>query len=266
MAGNSTEPGRSVTSKVAAILMSFTSGRGHALVDLARQAGLPTSTAHRLARELTDRHLLERTEDGEFRVGLPLRMLSGDAAEPPTLHERAPFVVDDLCEATRATTRLGVLDDLEVASIERQPGHRPVSTFSAAARLPVHATALGKAMLAFAPAQVVRMVLTPPLTAFTSATLTAPEQLHRALQCVRLRGMATGCGELQPGRCDVAVPVLGPAGAAIAAVGVEVPDLEQATLGKVVPALVLAARGLARELAVDPRERVAAETGSRAAG
>ena len=86
------------------------------------QAGLPTSTAHRLARELTDRHLLERTEDGEFRAGLPLRMLSGETAEPPTLHERAPFVVDDLCEATRATAQLGVLDDLEVAYIERQPG------------------------------------------------------------------------------------------------------------------------------------------------
>lgn len=259
VAGNSTEPGRSVTSKVAAILMSFTSGRGHALVDLARQAGLPTSTAHRLARELTDRHLLERTEDGEFRAGLPLRMLSGDAAEPPTLHERAPFVVDDLCEATHATTRLGVLDDLEVAYIERRPGHQPVTTFSAAARLPAHATALGKALLAFAPAQVVRMVLTPSLPAFTPATMTTPEQLHRALQCVRLHGMATCCGELQAARSEVAVPVLGPTGAAIAAVGVEVADLEPPTLGKVVPALVLAARGLARELAVDPRERAVGE-------
>ena len=96
MAGNSTEPGRSVTSKVAAILMSFTNGRGHALVDLARQAGLPTSTAHRLARELADRHLLERTDDGEFRVGLPLRMFvlfsrppRPDAAEPEPPSERA---------------------------------------------------------------------------------------------------------------------------------------------------------------------------------
>jgi len=266
MAGNSSEPGRSVTSKVAAILMSFTSGRGHALVDLARQAGLPTSTAHRLARELTDRHLLERTDDGEFRAGLPLRMLSGEPAEPPTLHERAPFVVDDLCEATRATAQLGVLDDLEVAYIERQPGFRPVTTFSAAARLPVHATALGKALLAFAPAQVVRMVLGPSLPAFTPATLTNPECIHRALQCVRLHGMATSCGELQPGRCGVAVPVLGPPGTAIAAVGVEVPDLEQATLGRVVPALVLAARGLARELSVDPREHASAGARSRAAG
>jgi DNA-binding IclR family transcriptional regulator len=107
------------------------------------------------------------------------------------------------------------------------------------------------------------MVLTPSLPAFTPATVTAPEQLHRTLQCVRLHGMATCCGELQAGTCNVAVPVLGPGGTAIAAVGVDVPDLEPATLGKVVPALVLAARGLARELAVDPRERAAA--GDRAA-
>src|ERR671916_157383 len=163
MAGNSTEPGRSVTSKIAAILMSFTNGRGHALGDLARQAGLPTSTAHRLARELTDRHLLERTDDGEFRVGLPLRT-------------------------------------------------------------------------------------------YTQATITNPEQLHRALQCVRLHGMATSCGELQAGRYGVAVPVLCGSGTAIAAVGIDLPDLEQATLGRVVPALVLASRGLARELAVDARD------------
>jgi DNA-binding IclR family transcriptional regulator len=268
MAGNSTEPGRSVTSKVAAILLSFTNGRGHALVDLARQAGLPTSTAHRLARELTDRHLLERTDDGEFRVGLPLRMLCGEVAERPTLRERAPFVVDDLCEATRATTRLGVLDDLEVAYIERLPGHRPVSTFSAAARLPVHATALGRALLAFSPPQVVRMVLPPSLPSYTPATPTTPDQLHRALQCVRLHGMATSRGELHPRGCAVAVPVLGPCGTAMAAVEVDVPDLEGPTLGRVLPALVLAARGLARELAADPRPHVvtAAGVGGRAAG
>jgi hypothetical protein len=82
--------------------------------------------------------------------------------------------------------------------------------------------------------------------------------------------MATSCGELQAGHCGVAVPVLGSCGTAIASVGVEVADLEPATLGRVVPALVLAARGLARELAVDPRERATAAVGAvggrRAAG
>jgi DNA-binding IclR family transcriptional regulator len=78
--------------------------------------------------------------------------------------------------------------------------------------------------------------------------------------------MATSCGELQAGHCGVAVPVPGPCGTAIAAVGVEVADLEPATLGRVVPALVLAARGLARELAVDPRERAIAAVGAAGSG
>lgn len=76
MAGNSTEPGRSVASKVAAILMSFTNGRGHALVDLARQAGLPTSTAHRLARELADRHLSTRPCGGGATSRPPRRPMA----------------------------------------------------------------------------------------------------------------------------------------------------------------------------------------------
>jgi DNA-binding IclR family transcriptional regulator len=273
MAGNSTEPGRSVTSKVAAILMTFTNGRCHVVTDLARQAGLATSTAHRLTRELADRHLLERTADGEFRVGLPLRMLCGDTVERPTLRERAPFVVDDLCEATHCTTRLGVLDDLEVAYIERLPGPRPVSSFSAAARLPLHATALGKALLAFSPPHVVRMVLAPSLPAFTAATPTTPEQLHRALQGVRLRGVATSRGELHPGGCAVAVPVLDASGTALAAIEVEVPDLDPATLARVGPPLTLAARGLAREVLAEPRRAappvrrpVASGHGAQAAG
>jgi hypothetical protein len=52
-------------------------------------------------------------------------------------------------------------------------------------------------------------------------------------------------------------------------VGIDLPDLEQATLGRVVPALVLASRGLARELAVDARDGATtaeATAGSRAAG
>jgi DNA-binding IclR family transcriptional regulator len=52
MAGNSTESGRSVTSKITSILMTFTEGSVHSLTEIARLAGLPVSTAHRLTSEL----------------------------------------------------------------------------------------------------------------------------------------------------------------------------------------------------------------------
>jgi DNA-binding IclR family transcriptional regulator len=46
MAGNTMDPGRSVTSKLAAILNSFKTGGGHGSTELARFTGLPMSTAH----------------------------------------------------------------------------------------------------------------------------------------------------------------------------------------------------------------------------
>ncbi len=73
MAGNSTEPGQSVTSRVAAILLTFTDCDERSLTEIARLAGLPVSTAHRLAVELASRDLLERDEDGHYHVGSPLR-------------------------------------------------------------------------------------------------------------------------------------------------------------------------------------------------
>jgi hypothetical protein len=52
MAGNAIEPGRSVTSKVAAILLTFGDGAEHSLTEIARLTCLPVSTTHRLVTEL----------------------------------------------------------------------------------------------------------------------------------------------------------------------------------------------------------------------
>src|SRR5207249_5885752 len=110
VAGNSTEVGRSVTSKITSILMTFTEGSEHSLTEIAQLAGLPVSTAHRLTSELASWRLLERTENGLYRAGLPLRMMgTAGRACAPTLQERAPCVLEDLAVATRCRARLGVL-------------------------------------------------------------------------------------------------------------------------------------------------------------
>src|SRR5947199_9200231 len=89
MAGNSTEAGRSVTSKITAILMTFTEGSEHSLTEIARLAGLPISTAHRLTSELASWRLLDRTEQGNYRAGLPLRMIGTRDGCPASLQEPA---------------------------------------------------------------------------------------------------------------------------------------------------------------------------------
>jgi DNA-binding IclR family transcriptional regulator len=248
MAGNSTEAGRSVTNKITSILMTFTEGSDHSLTEIAQLAGLPISTAHRLTSELASWRLLERTTEGRYRAGLPLRMLGAGDVHPPDLRERAPCVLEDLAQATRCRARLGILQELEVAYIEKQPGLRPVSAFASAATLPAHATALGRALLAFAPPSTVEMTIMRGLRAYTPHTITSPDRLRRALAVTRVTKVAVTRFELEATTCAVGVPVFGAGGEVVAAIELTVPDLGR-ELHPVMASLSIASRSLSRELA-----------------
>jgi DNA-binding IclR family transcriptional regulator len=255
MAGNSVESGRSVTSKVTAILTAFTAGGAYSLSELARLTGLPTTTAHRILSELTSSRLLERTPDGGYRVGLPLRTMRGQPCPTDILAERGPHVLDDLAAAIPYPVRLGVLRDLRVAYLEAR-GAGPGCPSPAGARLPAHATAIGKVLLAFAPAATVRAVLAGGLPAFTEHTLTRPEQLRHALAVIRLTRFGTSDSELRPGVCALATPVFGPGGEIRAALEARVPDMRTG-VDAVRPLLTVAARGLSRELSASCSEHSA---------
>jgi DNA-binding IclR family transcriptional regulator len=252
MAGNSTEAGRSVTNKITSILMTFTEGSEHTLTEISQLANLPISTAHRLTSELASWRLLERTTDGRYRAGLPLRMMgSGDACRP-ALRERAPCVLEDLARVTRCRVRLGVLQELEVAYIEKAPGPRPVTSFSPAATLPAHPTALGRVLLAFAPNGTAELAILRGLRPYTCHTVTSPDRFRRALAVTRLTRVAVTRFELEAGVCGVAMPVFGPGGDVVAAIELAVGDLGH-NLQPVVAALSIAARSLSRELVGDAR-------------
>lgn len=254
MAGNAGESGRSVTSKITSILLTFTEGSAHSLTEIARLAGLPVSTAHRLTSELASWRLLERTEDGSYRVGLPLRTIGAGEAEPPSVAERAPWVLEDLVAVTHSRARLGVLAGLDVAYIEKQPGGRPVTPFHPAATLPAHPTALGRALLAFADHELVEATLARGLRPYTPCTVTAPDRFRRALTMTRLSRAAVTRGELEPGVCCVAMPVFGAGGDAVAAIELTVADLSR-DLPTTTAALAVAVRSLSRELAAETRAR-----------
>ena len=77
MAGNSKVPGRSVINKVSAILLTIAEDRQCTLTEIAVRSDLPLSTTHRLVGELAAWGVLERTNDGRFQAGPPLRTISG---------------------------------------------------------------------------------------------------------------------------------------------------------------------------------------------
>jgi DNA-binding IclR family transcriptional regulator len=249
---NSTD-GRSVTSKLAAILHTFSTGSVHSLSDIARSANIPVSTAHRLATELAEWGFLERTDDRRYRVGTLVTQLGTRAWHRPSLQEHARRVLDDLSSATRTTVRLGVLEAGAVSYIEKRPD-TPVPTSFAARSLPAHATAMGKALLAFAAAETVDEVLENGLEQFTPFTIVAVPTLRRALAVARMTRVATTRQELRLNTAAVAVPVVAGGGAVVAA-------LELTTRGPgyqlhlLQSAVVVAARALSRELTASQHRR-----------
>jgi DNA-binding IclR family transcriptional regulator len=145
-----------------------------------------------------------------------------------------------------------VLQNGRIAYVEKQPGPDPVTAFCASATLPAHATALGKALLAFA-SQGTITAMGQNLTVYTSRTITTLARLRRALGAVRLSRIAVAFGELVDGDAAVAAPVFGPGGGVVAALELEVshahPELELARV-----ALSVAASGLSRELSCQPAQ------------
>jgi DNA-binding IclR family transcriptional regulator len=252
MAGNSAEPGRSVTSKVAAILLTFQADDRHSLTEIARLTGLPVSTAHRLVTELEGSGLLERTDDAEFQAGPPLQALSRGMSYAPAIVEPTGRTLEDLATAAQTSARLGILIGLQVAFIEKGFDYSPVTTFGQTPRLPVHATALGKALLAFSPAEVLDHVIAGGLQRYTPYTLTDPEKLRRCLATTRRTRVAFSRWEFHQGTSAVAVPVFGAGGVAVAALELTVSNL-CADLQAANCVLTVAARRISRELSAGAR-------------
>ncbi len=239
---------RTLISRFAAILDTFRFGGCHSMIEIARMTGLPVSTTHSLTTDMAAWQILHRTPEGEYRIGSALQMLKTDATYLSTLHELAPHVLSDLCEATQRRARVGVLMNDRVSYAEKQPGTDPVSGFCRSATLPAHATALGKALLAFAPPNLITLV-SRRMTAYTARTLTSPDRIHFALNSVRMTHLAVSYGELVDGDMAVATPVFA-GGGAVAALELQVHDLHD-DLKLCRATLTVAASGLSRALLAD---------------
>ncbi|MBB3042426.1 IclR family transcriptional regulator [Nocardioides soli] len=247
MAGNTSTPGATVTSRALALLGAFDERHPRlTLTQLAERAGLPVPTAHRLIGELVAWGALSRTETGCYVVGRRLWDLGLLAPVQTGLRELASPYLHDLYGATLATVHLSVRDGLDVLYLDRLAGHASVPVVSSVgSRLPLHATGVGKVLLAHAPPEVQQAVLAD-LTRITPYTITQPGLLRRQLARVLREGHATTSEEMSLGACSLAVPIRrGPD--VVAALGIVVPSLKDRS--KLLGALQVAAHGVGRELA-----------------
>jgi DNA-binding IclR family transcriptional regulator len=161
-------------------------------------------------------------------------------------------ILDDLARQFGETVHLGRLDGAHIVYLAKRESVHPLRLYSAIGRrLPAHATALGKALLAERPDDVVDEVLSWPLAALTPHTITDRDALLADLATVRAQGYAVDREESTHGIVcfAVALPLRTPA---VDAISLSVPLARLSADGeqRIVPALrraadeVAAARGL----------------------
>ena len=247
MAGNTATPGATVTSRALALLGAFDQQhRVLTLSGMAGRAGLALPTAHRLAGELVAWGALARRADGQYVVGRRIWDLGLLAPVQTGLRQVAEPFLHDIYGATLATVHLAVRDGTQVLYLDRMAGHASVPVVSrVGSRLPLHATGVGKVLLAHAPEDVQEQVL-GSLERVTAYTITQPGRLRLQLAAIRRQGYATTVEEMSLGACSVGVPIRR-GEEVVAALGIVVPSLKR-DRPRLVAALQVAAQGVGRSL------------------
>ncbi len=179
------DPGlNTVLSKSVAILRAFNSDDTNvSLAELVRRTGLHKATVFRLAAELVELRLLEKSESG-YRLSGGMFELGMRAAVERTLLEVAMPFLQDLYERTHEIVHLGIREGHHVVYVAKLGGHRQVRSPSrVGGRMPMHCTAIGKVFLAHDPI-VRREILSAPLERRTPHTVATPGRLARQLSTV----------------------------------------------------------------------------------
>ena len=242
---------RSVTSKVARLLQALALSPHRNPTEISKVTGLTHSTTRRLLHELVAARLIHRSDLGTYSLA------GATAAEAvpsgARLRRLAYPLMLDLAAATGRQVSLGLLERHTVNPGE-SVGANPRAGRSPQGRdhLPLHASAMGKALLAYSPRAFLDEVNADgALHRYTSQTIVDPDELRRALNGVRRDGIAISWEEYDSSSA-AAVIVFTPSGTASSAIGMQTFGVED--VAEIQPALTFAALALARLVAKETRK------------
>lgn len=189
-------------------LAEVASTRGATVTEMTHALDLPRPTVYRMLATLQEHGWVVR-EDMKYRLTLRLLALAESAFSTATMQSACQPQLLRLSQATGETAHFAVLDGIKAGYIAKVDGAHAIRMNSYIGwRGPLHATAVGKAMLAFAEAGLIQTVLSQPLERFTDRTITDPAALKADLKQIKKQGYAIDDQELLEGLVCVAAPVV----------------------------------------------------------
>lgn len=221
-ASRSDGPNDSSVAKALALLDCFgPSERSLGVTEMARRAGLPKSTVHRLAGALVDSGYLERSEDGRYQLGIHLFELGHRVTAAGTIRRRASPLLHELSRVTGETAHLAILDGDDVVYLEKVDGSYSFDVPSQVGhRNPAVATAVGKAILAWRSRHELQRLASRGLPVYTSRSLQSVDSLLREAQEIRRTNQAIDDEQRAVNLVCMAAPVRDRGGKVVAGVSV----------------------------------------------
>lgn len=232
------------------VLTALQGARRMSLSELASRLELAPSTVHGIVRTLVEHGMVvQERGSSRYQLGPAVLRLGNVYLDTLELRSKAIPWAEDLARRTGLAVRTGVLliDDVVIIHHEPRPdGSRQMPEVGI--MIPAHASALGKAMLAFLPEDEKRILTSGSLRSMTGETLTAADQLREELDEVRSSGIAGEEDEAVIGESALASPVFDSSAEAVGAIGVVIPSGGDLVRHEARDVVRETARALSREL------------------
>lgn len=225
--------------------------------ELGRRLEVHRTTSLRLLRTLEEQRFVRRTDDGSYQLGPRMATLAAAALKGLDIRGLAARHLRDLGGSCGQTIHLGALEGNRVVYLDKVESRHAVRMYSHIGALaPLHATGIGKAILAHLPEPERDTLLgDPPFARLTSNTHTDRAALDVDLARVERQGWALDDFEHEEFIQCVAAPVFDASGRVAAAISISAPSmvLDRAALLDLTGDLTATARDISEELGWSPR-------------
>jgi len=197
----------------------------YSLTHVAQSLGISKSTAHRLLAALVRHDFVAKDEvTKKYSLGWGLYRLAHRVPDRANIHAASRPLIEQVGRELQETINLGYRDGAQVIIVDSWSARQGLTIeTSVGVREPLHATALGKALLIDESADAVARLIGVRYEAFTPKTLTTLESFMADLAVSRDRSYTIDDEEFYPGIRCVGAPVRDHSAKAVAGVSVSGP-------------------------------------------
>lgn len=228
--------------------------------DLSRKMGLPRASVFRMLHTLENAGFVERVGEGtKYKLSLGVLRLGFEYLASMELTEHGRPVIEALRDVSGYSAHVVVRDQRDVVFVAKATGRSTLfHSIQVGARLPAHATVLGRLLLSgLSMAALSELYPEPALPAHTPKTPTTLAQLKALIDVDRANGYGISQGGFETGISTIAAPVFNDRLEVVAAVSITVPAQQLATAltNVLVPQVRYAARELTERISHLPQPR-----------